>query len=149
MEKGLSQKSVVEILDYLLFLVGNYDYLQSRIISLGKEKVGRPGCFKQLLALPPLLQVLNSVSYQFSNTSISFISLFYFLFEGKNPLQNIFFFPSYNFTKIFPMASMSNQGASLLSSSFQCWFCSFVSLNQKKKKFVHMNHCRSLRAFIF
>nr|POE86673.1 hypothetical protein CFP56_52922 [Quercus suber] len=40
MGKGLSWKSVVEILDYLLFLVGNYDYLQSRIISLGKEKVG-------------------------------------------------------------------------------------------------------------
>ena len=132
MGKGLSQRSVVEILDYLLFLVGNYDYLQSGI-SLGKEKVGRPGCFKQLLGF-----TTTAASPQFCKLSLfKHIYLFYFLFEGKNPLQNIFFFPSYfpsyHFTNIFPMASMSNQGASLLSSSFQCWFCSFVSLTKKGK----------------
>ena len=54
--------------------MGNYDYLQSRIISLGKEKVGRPGCFKQLLGF-----TTTTASPQFCKLSLfKYIYLFYF-----------------------------------------------------------------------
>ena len=87
----------------------------------------------------------KSVSYHFSNTSISFLPL-----EVKNPHQIIFFipcyFPSYHFTKIFPMSSMSTQESSLLSSSSTAVF---VPLCHYIKKKNHMNHCHFLRVFIF
>ena len=47
-----SWKSVIEILDYFLFLVENYDYLRSRIIFWEEGHV----VSSNFCALPPLLQ---------------------------------------------------------------------------------------------
>ena len=95
----------------------------------------------------------KSVSYHFSNTSISFLPL-----EVKNPHQIIFFipcyFPSYHFTKIFPMSSMSTQESSLLSSSSSAVFvplCHYTQTKKKKKKkksYESLSFSQSIYIFI-
>ena len=91
----------------------------------------------------------KSVSYHFSNTSISFLPL-----EVKNSHQIIFFipcyFPSYHFTKIFPMSSMSTQESSLLSSSSSAVFVPLCHYTQtkKKKSYESLSFSQSIYIFI-
>ena len=76
-----SWKSVIEILDYFLFLVENYDYLRSKIIFWEEGHV----VSSNFCALPPLLQA-SFISLKNKYKKIYFV----FVFVGKLFHLNVF-----------------------------------------------------------
>ena len=135
--------------------MGNYDYLQSRIINLGKEKVGRPGCFKQLLGF-----TTTAATPQFCKLSLfKHIYVFYFslllsLWRKKSTTKYILL--SLVISLVITLPTYFQWLQWVIKDSHCCHHHSsvgFVPLchwtNKQKKKIIHINRCRSLRAFIF